>query len=375
MYRTPEEAGDEVPANRAGDGVPTAPSPLPPSYPPPPDYYRAQLAANGATRRCDWCGQTSPSGNTHCNTCGALFPPLEQSRYWTAPVEGAYAQPPAGQSPYPQYAPNGKVDPRLLRQTEAAQGRRGGSGTAVGVGSAVVAVASKFALIAKFALPLLSALASVGVYALLFGGWQFAVGLVALLFVHEMGHVLVIRAKGLPASLPVFIPLMGAAVFMRRMPLNVKDEADIAIAGPLAGSAGAAVCYALYMQTHVNLWLALAYFGFFLNLFNLVPVSPLDGGRVAGAISRWIWPVGIVGLVILFFYTHSIIILIVGWLGFFQTMARFRQSATGNSYYKMDLGARITITLLYFGLAIGLALAMVDTQHLLLLTGGIHYGR
>jgi Zn-dependent protease len=106
-----------------------------------------------------------------------------------------------------------------------------------------------------------------------------------------------------------------------------------------------------------------------------VPVSPLDGGRVAGAISRWIWPVGIVVLVVLFFNTHSIIILIVGWLGFFQTLARFRQSAMGNRYYQMDLRVRVTITLLYFGLAIGLALAMVDTQHLLQLAGGIQYGR
>jgi Zn-dependent protease len=223
-------------------------------------------------------------------------------------------------------------------------------------------------------LPLVSALASVGVYALVFG-WRFGAGLVALLFVHEMGHVLVIRAKGLPASLPVFIPMLGAAVFMRRMPLNVKDEAEIAIAGPLAGTVAAAVCYALYGQTGYSLWLSLAYVGFFLNLFNLVPVSPLDGGRVAGAISRWIWPIGIVVLVVLFFYTHSFVILIVAWLGFFQTIARFRQSAMGNRYYQVDLGPRITITLLYFGLAIGLALGMMDTQHLLLLTGTSPYAR
>ncbi|HEY7982611.1 MAG TPA: site-2 protease family protein [Ktedonobacterales bacterium] len=354
--------------------MPPAP-PAEPSYPPPPDYYRAQARPASATRRCEWCGQTSPAGNTHCNTCGAILPPRFQARDWTAPVEGALPPPPTAAGQYPQYAPNGKVDPRLMRQSEAGQGRRGGrGGTAVGVGSAVVAGASKFALIAKFALPLVSALASVGAYALLFG-WQFGIGLVALLFVHEMGHVLVIRAKGLPASLPVFIPLLGAAVFMRRMPLNVKDEAEIAIAGPLTGSVAAAMCYALYQQNGHGLWLSLAYVGFFLNLFNLIPVSPLDGGRVAGAISRWIWPVGIVALVVLFFYTHSFVILIVGWLGFFQTIARFRQSAMGNSYYHMDLGPRIAITLLYFGLAIGLALAMMDTQHLLLVTGTSPYGR
>ncbi|HEV2235864.1 MAG TPA: site-2 protease family protein [Ktedonobacterales bacterium] len=371
MFGTPEKPGGDSPANPMTDNVPPPP-PASTSYPPPPDYYRTPARAASATRRCEWCGQTSPAGATHCTTCGALLPPPEQPRYWTA-TEGAYP-PPATAAQYPQYAPNGKVDPRLMRQTEAGQGRRGSrGGTAVGVGSAVVAGASKFALVAKFALPLVSALASVGAYGLLFG-WQFGIGLVALLFVHEMGHVLVIRAKGLPASLPVFIPLLGAAVFMRRMPLNVKDEAEIAIAGPLAGSVAAAACYAFYLQGGPTLWLSLAYIGFFLNLFNLIPVSPLDGGRVAGAISRWIWPIGIVALVVLFFYTHSFVILIVGWLGFFQTIARFRDSATGNRYYQMNLGPRIAITLLYFGLAIGLALAMMDTQHLLHLTGTPAFG-
>jgi Zn-dependent protease len=374
MNRTPDEAGEDAPTGPKRDGAPAEPAGLP-SYPPPPEYYRAPAAASSASRRCDWCGQLNPAGSARCATCGAQFPPLDAQRPWTSLAPSSSGPALGGPSPYPQYAPDGRLDPRLLRQTEATQGRRGGAGgTAVGVGSAIVAGASKFALLAKFALPLLSALASVGVYALLFG-WQFGVGLVALLFVHEMGHVLVIRAKGLPASLPVFIPLLGAAVFMRRMPLSVKDEAEIAIAGPLAGSAGAAVCYALYNQTGLNLWLALAYFGFFLNLFNLVPVSPLDGGRVAGAISRWIWPLGIVALVWLFFVTHSFIILILGWLGFFQTLARFRQSAGGDRYYQVELGPRITITLLYFGLAVGLALAMVDTQHLLQLAGGIQYGR
>jgi Zn-dependent protease len=373
MYRSPEEAGDTSPILPTHDGAPIAAS-APLNYPPSPDYYRAQ-APTEQSLRCAWCGQVSPPGSTRCATCGALFPPPDQPRYWSAPVEEDAGRSQRSQPPYPPYAPNGKVDPRLLRQSEATQGARGGrGGTAVGVGSAVVAAASKFAILAKFAVPLVTALASVGVYALIFG-WQFATGLVALLFVHEMGHVLVIRAKGLPASLPVFIPLLGAAVFMRRMPLNVKDEAEIAIAGPLAGSAGAALCYVLYGQTGHPLWLALAYVGFFLNLFNLVPVSPLDGGRIAGAISRWIWPLGIVALVWLFFVTNSIIILFVGWLGFFQTLARFRQSANGDRYYQVDLGPRITITLLYFGLAIGLALAMVDTQHLLQLTHGLPYGR
>jgi Zn-dependent protease len=212
--------------------------------------------------------------------------------------------------------------------------------------------------------PLLSALLSLGVYAALFG-WQFGAGIVALLFVHELGHVAVIRAKGLPATLPVFIPLLGAAVFMRRLPLNARDEADIAIAGPVAGALAGGVCYVAYLETGLHLWLALAFLSFLLNLFNLIPVSPLDGGRVAGAISRWIWPIGLALLVVLFFYTFSLILLIVGWLGFVETVNRFRMRPGQLAYYRVPWPARVYITALYFGLVAVLSVATVQAQQLL----------
>ena len=228
----------------------------------------------------------------------------------------------------------------------------------------MIAAVSKLSLLAKFGIPLVSALASLGVYAALFG-WQFGVGLLVLLFVHEMGHAVVIRAKGIPASLPVFVPLLGAAVIMRRMPHNSRDEAEIAIAGPLVGALAGAACFWLYMQTGGHLWLALAYFSFLLNLFNLIPVSPLDGGRVAGAISKWVWPLGLVLIGVLFFYTQSILLLVVGWLGLIQTISRFRNAAALDAYYQMPLISRVWITLLYFALAALLAFAMLYTQHLL----------
>ncbi len=252
-----------------------------------------------------------------------------------------------------------------MRQTEQRRPSSGsGAGAAVGIGATVIAGVSKIGLLAKFALPLFSALASVGVYALLFG-WQFGIGIVVLLFVHEMGHVMVIRAKGIPATLPVFIPLLGAAVIMRRMPHNAQDEAEIAIAGPLAGALGGAACLAVYNQTGLHLWLALAYFSFFINLINLIPVSPLDGGRIVGAISKWIWPLGLLVIAVGFYYTHSIILLLVGWLGLLQTIERFRRASALDAYYKMPFSSRVWITLLYFALAAALAVGMLDTQHLL----------
>jgi Zn-dependent protease len=197
---------------------------------------------------------------------------------------------------------------------------------------------------------------------------------VALLFVHEMGHYVVIRAKGLPASWPVFIPLVGAYVAMRRMPLNVRDEAEIGIAGPFVGAMAGALCFWLYQVTGLHILLAMAYISFLLNLLNLIPISPLDGGRIVGAISRWIWPVGLALLVIAFFYTQSILLLILLWLGFVETISRFRAVAAGTQYYKIPLLSRAYITVFYFGLAAALAIGMFASEGQLAQAAGPLFG-
>jgi Zn-dependent protease len=225
----------------------------------------------------------------------------------------------------------------------------------------VVAIVSKLGILAKLALPLLSALASLGVYAALFG-WQFGIGILALLLAHEMGHVIAIRAKGLPASLPIFVPLLGAAIFMHRMPQSAKDEAEIAVAGPLAGAAASVACYAVYTLTSWHLWLALAYFSFFINLLNLLPVSPLDGGRIASAISRWLWPIGLALVIVLFVYTWDILYVVIAWLGLMRTIQVFRRSDASALYYRVPLRTRISFTVLYVVLAGLLAGGMLQSQ-------------
>jgi len=111
------------------------------------------------------------------------------------------------------------------------------------------------------------------------GGWWFGIGLVVLLFVHEMGHVLEAKRQGLPVSAPLFVPFMGALITLREMPHNAWREAKLAIAGPLLGSAAALAIYAVGVAYHSNSLKALAFLGFFINLFNLLPVVPLDGPR------------------------------------------------------------------------------------------------
>jgi Zn-dependent protease len=212
-----------------------------------------------------------------------------------------------------------------------------------------------------------SAALSVVAFWLWTNSWLLGVGIVALLFIHEMGHFIVIRAKGLPASLPVFIPLIGAYVTMRKMPRNVRDEAEIALAGPIAGGLAGLGCLALYQVTGERALITLAYLTFFINLLNLVPISPLDGGRVVGAISRWLWPIGmgVVGVAFYYFWIHDIqlwILLLVAIFGFAQTVGRFATARSRDPYYKISLPARLYITTLYFGLAAALLLGMLATQ-------------
>src|SRR4051794_4938626 len=134
-------------------------------------------------------------------------------------------------------------------------------------------------------------LVSIAAYTLIWG-WQFAIGFVVLLFVHEMGHVIQLRREGLEASAPVFIPFLGAVVWAKSLGGNALAEARVGLAGPVLGSLGAAACLIPYALDGGEFWRALAFVGFFLNLFNLAPVVPLDGGRAMAAMAPWMWFVG-----------------------------------------------------------------------------------
>ncbi|HMA52136.1 MAG TPA: site-2 protease family protein, partial [Magnetospirillaceae bacterium] len=111
-------------------------------------------------------------------------------------------------------------------------------------------------------------------------GWRYAAGFLALLLIHEMGHYVAARQRGLDVGAPTFIPFVGAWIQLKSQPLTVETEAYIAYAGPLVGSLGAFAVYFLARQQNSDLLLSIAYAGFFLNFFNLLPLSPLDGGRI-----------------------------------------------------------------------------------------------
>ena len=129
-----------------------------------------------------------------------------------------------------------------------------------------------------------SMLVSIAAYAWIWG-LPFAIGFVILIFVHELGHVIELRRQGVPASAPLFIPFLGAVIGMRELPDDAWKEAKVALAGPILGSVGAAACWIAGEATGSELLVALAFVGFFLNLFNLIPIVPLDGGRAAGGVA------------------------------------------------------------------------------------------
>jgi Zn-dependent protease len=206
-------------------------------------------------------------------------------------------------------------------------------------------------------------LVSVAAYAWIWG-WKFAAGFVLLLLVHETGHVLELRRQGIPASAPLFIPFVGAVVGMKGLPHNAWREAQVALAGPILGSLGAAAVWAAGEALDSDLLVALAFTGFFLNLFNLLPVVPLDGGRAAAAIHPALWAVGLAALVALAVVYPNPILLLVLVFGGLELWNRWqaRKAPAAAEYYKVKPWQRVAVATTYVGLAALLALGMSATH-------------
>jgi Zn-dependent protease len=168
-----------------------------------------------------------------------------------------------------------------------------------------------------------SMLISIAVYAQLFG-WKYAVGFVLLLLCHEMGHYIAARQRGLEVGLPTFIPFVGAWISLKNQSLNAETTAFVGLAGPLLGSTGALLVYLVALQYQSHWLLAIAYAGFVLNLFNLIPVVPLDGGHVVAVVSPKIWILGIPLLVALYLWRPNPLLIIVTILALPKAWAALR---------------------------------------------------
>lgn len=203
---------------------------------------------------------------------------------------------------------------------------------------------------------------SVIAYSWIFG-WWYAVGFVALIFAHEMGHYVAARRRGLDVGAPTFIPFVGAWIQLKDQPRDAETEAYVGIAGPLAGTIASLAVYYVARETGSNLLLALAYAGCFLNLFNLIPLSPFDGGRVTAVISPRLWLVGVPILGALFLYRPSPLLILMAILAAPNVMKAWRGLGTEpDGYYIASAETRFTYGLLYLGLA-GFLAVMCDQLH------------
>jgi Zn-dependent protease len=276
---------------------------------------------------------------------------------WETPPTPVETPAPADEAPEP-------APPKVQRRQSALRRRLSA------IGAAAIALLAKFKTILLL-LPKLKLFASSGTilvslaaYALLWG-WAFAAGFIALLFVHEMGHVIALRREGIKASGPMFIPFLGAVIAARSLGNSALAEARVGLAGPILGSIGSAACILVWHVTGNDLWRALAYTGFFLNLFNLLPVVPLDGGRAMAAMAPWMWFVGFAALIPLaILWPNPIILLIVVFAGY-ETYKRWKLRRSGGAeqqaYYRVRPLDRALVAGVYLSLIALLVVGMHAT--------------
>ncbi|HWF56864.1 MAG TPA: site-2 protease family protein [Candidatus Dormibacteraeota bacterium] len=210
-------------------------------------------------------------------------------------------------------------------------------------------------------------------------GWQFGLGALLLIAIHESGHMLFAKAQRLPVSAPFFLFGFGAVVTTKGF-RDARQEAIVAIGGPVVGTGAALLCYLFALSLPEGntryLFLALAYWGCLINLFNLIPMSPLDGGRVASAVSKWANVAGI-GVILLLIAGYSAsgapinpFLVIILLFGIFSTVGRFRRARAGLDPAPLPSHIRLGIGVAYAAILVISAVGM-SAAHSTLLTHGI----
>ncbi len=218
-----------------------------------------------------------------------------------------------------------------------------------------------------------SMLISVLVYSWIFG-WRYALGFVLLLFVHEMGHYLAARYKGLDVGAPTFIPFVGAWIALKDKPHDAQTEAFIGLGGPLLGSIAALLVYFWARSEGSSLLLAVAYAGFFLNLFNLIPLSPLDGGRITAVLSPRIWLLGVPVLAAMFWFRPSPMLILIAVLAAPQVVKAWKyrsDSEEAKTYYAVSSAIKWEYGIYYMALLIFLAIMSHDVHEMLQATAAV----
>jgi Zn-dependent protease len=288
---------------------------------------------------------------------------MESSTQWLpAPPPATEPSVPLGYEPTPE--PTVWPEPDDERPNSWLKRKLGATGAAL----AALIAKIKLILLALPQLKLLitfgSMFVSIAAYSLLFG-WTFALGLVLLIFIHEMGHVIQLRREGVKASAPMFVPFIGAVITSRSLGDNALAEARVGLAGPILGSIGALVPLIIYHITGNELWRALAFFGFYLNLFNLIPLSPLDGGRAMAAMAPWMWVIGFAALAAVAIVFQAPIMILFLIIGGADSWRRWKARRAGDpeleTYYRVSPRNRLAVAAVYIGLAALLVVGLHGT--------------
>jgi Zn-dependent protease len=282
----------------------------------------------------------------------------------TGPVRdewGAPAPVPAPSPPSRDYEP---IHPGSGRESWRERLKRLGGPIVAGLILVATKLKAVLLLLPKLKLLTTSAtmLVSIAAYALIWS-WSFAIGFVVLLLLHELGHVFQLRREGIKASAPMFIPFLGAVVTAKSMGDDAAAEARVGLAGPVLGTLATLVPLGLWLTTGNEYWQALAYVGFFINLFNLLPVLPLDGGRAMAALSPWVWLAGYAGLIALTIAFFNPILLLIVVFGGFELYSRWkaRKTPEARAYHAVPARTRAIVAAVYLGLVIALAIGVDQT--------------
>ncbi|HEY3434863.1 MAG TPA: site-2 protease family protein [Solirubrobacterales bacterium] len=204
---------------------------------------------------------------------------------------------------------------------------------------------------------------SIVAYAWAFG-WPFAVGFVLLLFVHEMGHVIQLRREGVEASAPIFIPFLGAVIAAKSLGEDAAAEARVGLAGPILGTVGTLIPLAVWLATGSDIWRALAYVGFFINLINLLPVLPLDGGRAMAVLGPKVWIAGIlIAVAAAVAFLGPFMLLIVALLGGPELYHRWknRHSEESRKFHSVPTKTKLAVGAVYLSLTVLLIVGIAET--------------
>ena len=294
--------------------------------------------------KCAACSRTNLPGGVRCVYCGTHFPARLDFDL---------------QAPAPAATPVGNAGPVTGGKAPASPIRsRGLVGTI-----AILALKAKSLLVllkfGKIALTLGSMFVFIALYSRIFG-WPFATGFAVCIFIHEMGHVTVNWMKGLKASAPMFIPFVGAIIFIKQFPNDPKIQSESGAGGPAAGLLAALGCYAIGLATGSPFWFALAGFGAFINLFNMVPFPPLDGSHIVTVFSPRIYTAVLITLLI-----TTIKMGLTGSMGHYRVMILFilivgfvfrLGHAADTRHLLAAPSVRLRMAFVFVGLCLGLTL-------------------